>query len=58
MTENLPELDNQFRSNLFANSDLYYGVIFDEQINMKTKYAKLINIIDFQQSRYKEFQVE
>lgn len=56
--QDMGELDNQFRSNLFANSDLYYGVIFDEQINMKTKYAKLINIIDFQQSRYKEFQVE
>ena len=46
-------LDTQFKNNLFADCDSYYGIIFEEQINMKTKFDKLLKEIDIQQARYK-----
>lgn len=52
--QNMGELGNQLKNNLFANNDLYYDIIFNEQINMKTKYDQLIKLIDLQRSRYKK----
>ena len=56
--QDMGALDKQFKSNLFANSDLYCNIVLAEQIKMKDEFDKLINIVNFQQSRYKKLSGE
>lgn len=54
INQDMGSLISQFSNNLFANSDLYSKIVFEEQVNMKAKFKKLLINIDVYQSRYKK----